>query len=64
MKLITSFTRCRTPLFTTPTWYIFPFIVVSWSDNTFLETGVYTKALNIEFGWFKAKWTFTIQEAY
>lgn len=64
MKIITSFYRTRRPVFAGNTWHILPYIQLLYRADEFLETGVYTKAVTLTFGWLKWSWVCVIQEGY
>ena len=62
MKLIVGFRRRRAPMFTGPVYEIFPYIRLCYKGDMLLETGVYTRALILSWGWIKWNWSCTIQE--
>lgn len=64
MKVIFSAYRAQRPRFMHRTWEILPYIRLWYKRDTFLETGVYTRALSLEAGWLTWKGVVILQEAY
>jgi hypothetical protein len=64
MKWFITFSKGKQPVWQKPTWFILPFLLVSYKSDTFLETGVYSPCLSISFGWLKINWTVSIQRGY
>lgn len=64
MKIMFNFWRVKPPKWQYPIWDILPYIRIWYKRDTFLETGVYTKAVSFEFGWLKWTWQGIIQKVY
>jgi hypothetical protein len=62
--IIISFSRYRRPVWKRDEWHILPYIQLVYHSDHFLETGVYTKAIILSYGWFNRQWTLTIQCGY
>lgn len=63
-KIIIRFWRWSKPIWKRDEWYIIPFIQLVYHSDHFFETGVYTKAVTLSFGWLNRQWTLIIQSGY